>query len=75
MNSCRHGRDILCCEQCKWEIREASKRFDQHVADNLRLQREAIERSPYWQRMLQEALDGRDVRPNPYSAKCSQGSP
>ncbi len=52
---CRHGRQFGNCEQCQWEIYQMSKRFDEHVARNLRLEREAIEKR------IKELNDGRDL--------------
>jgi hypothetical protein len=42
MAECRHGRED--CEQCRWELREQAKRFHDHLAKNLLLERQAIER-------------------------------
>lgn len=49
---CRHGRET--CEQCDFERHEASRRFDEHVARNLQLEREAIERRWNWQKDMRE---------------------
>jgi hypothetical protein len=49
---CRHGREQ--CEQCEFEQREQVKRFDSFVQENLRKERDQIERSPWWLKQMEK---------------------
>ena len=62
---CRHNRTQYECEQCRWEMHEQAKRFDQHVANNLQIEREAIERSPGWQRQIAQLSNLNLTQPMP----------